>query len=62
MNVAGRWHRIGTLLIVASVGWGCGRLRDSRDVKKRSPAMVLINSAREVVYYDNYDPTGKPEL
>jgi hypothetical protein len=62
MNVDGRWHRIGTLFIVASVGCGCGRLRDSRDVKKRSPAMVLMDGAQEVVYYDNYDPTGKPEL
>jgi hypothetical protein len=31
-------------------------------VKKRSPAMVLIDGAQQVVYYDNYDPTGKPEL
>jgi putative transposase len=36
--------------------------RDSRDLNRRSPAMVLIHGAQEVTYYDNYDPDGKPEL
>ena len=63
MSVDRRWHRIGTLLVVASVGAsGCGRLRDTRDVNKRSSAMVLIDGAQEIVYYDNYGPTGRPEL
>jgi hypothetical protein len=58
-----RRYRIGTFLLIGSVATsGCGRGRDSRDVGKRSSAMVLVDGAREVVYYDNHDPTGRPEL
>jgi hypothetical protein len=44
-----------------AVSVGC-RERDSRDVSRRTPAMVLVEPAEELQYFDNYDPSGQPEL
>jgi hypothetical protein len=52
----------GACLVVFGIcAVACGRLRDSRDISKRSSAMVLLDGAREVQYFDNYDVTGRPE-
>jgi hypothetical protein len=63
MSAGRAWHgtRTSLVLLLAGVS-GCGRLLDSRDVRKRSSAMVLIEPAEEIVYYDNHDPRGRPEL
>jgi len=50
------------MLAIAVVVAGSGCNRNSTDVRKRSPAMVLIEPASELVYYDNYDERGRPEL
>jgi hypothetical protein len=49
------------VIALAVASWGCGP-RNSTDVTKRSPAMVLIEPADEIHYYDNYDERGRPEL
>jgi hypothetical protein len=63
MSAGRAWHGTRTSLVLL-LAWvsGCGRLLDSRDVRKRSSAMVLIEPAEEIVYYDNHDPRGRPEL
>ncbi len=40
---------------------GCHRVLDSRDVSSRSKAMLLLDEAREVQYYRNYENTGRIE-
>jgi hypothetical protein len=59
---SGRLRAVATGLVVFILCVvGCGRLRDSRNVSKRTRAMVLLGGASEIQYFDNYDPAGRPE-
>lgn len=50
------------LLFAVSLSTGaCGRMRDSRDVDDRSPAMVLLPDATDVQYFLNHDEWGGEE-
>lgn len=55
-------NRVVILLVAASLTTGaCGRMRDSRAVEDRSPAMVLLPDATELQYFLNHDEWGRQE-
>jgi hypothetical protein len=49
------------LLAGSLMSGACGRLRDTRNVDRRSPAMVLLAGATEVQYFRNHDVSGREE-
>jgi hypothetical protein len=56
------WHRaIAAVGVLALVG-ACGRALDTRNPKRRSAAMVLLDGATDVTYYLNHDAAGHEEL